>query len=345
MDYFNSFLEYFVQEENNEIEVSKEIEVDKKMVIKKLNNFNPKEKLKKFKPGTVKSITTTKFSKIFNREFSRFLVNVYDFSQDDKTFCSVNQEGIHSLNFSNVDYNSYLNKKYILEIFNGNEYFLTSYFIKNKDDFKELKLDNKKIYFFKLTHGAGSYNVGVAQGKKLMTNLNRMSDKYPLIIQEGCENIRLNNGKKEDERLLVLIIKKKEDIKYFFYNKSVVRQCIKKFNPNELKDEIYLTNNYRNKGQCKKFIKDIEINPVKKLLESIIPLIPINKTLKHHTELLLLGFDIIFTQDGTPKVIEINNDPILCNSPENKKMHYQMFTEIYEYLINQKEFENFIKVL
>lgn len=362
MDFLNSFLEYLVPEEEETVEKfldnTKNKVNNKNDAIKKLKNFNKNKKtnenIKTDKNNEnktdnnktvkyIKSITKHKYNRILNNHFTNFLINNYNFTSDNNTFCTVNNKGKHSLNFSNVHYKTYLQKKYIMEIFNGNPYFLKSYFIDNKKEFDELKLEDK-IYFFKLTYGAGSYNVGVAKGKKLMTNLQRLSGKFPLIIQEGCENIRLNNGKKEDERVYVLILKFKDKIEYYFYNKSLVRQCVKNFNSKEFREDIYLTNNSKNNGQSKKYFKDIEKESMKKLFKSILPLIPINKTLEHESELLLLGFDIIFNNNNEPRVIEVNNDPMLCNNPLTKKIHYEMFTEIYEYLINKKSFKKFINV-
>ena len=296
---------------------------------------NPTHKFSKNHLTTNIGIST---SKLFNRGFLEYL-SFYGFSLNKNaanTFItSGNKTGSYSLNFSNINVNSHINKVSLTKWCNYSPYYPKSFLLENKSQLNRLNLNQNQMYFVKPARGEGSKNIGISYGKNI-TLRPEIINKTPLIFQQDVENPRLQNGCKQDERIYVLFIKTNQ-IKTYLYKKGMVRTSkFKLTNKVSIKSHFTLPCNV-GKVSTKELKEKIEVDLIKPLIKDIsskvIPHLTQKLDYNHKAEFWLTGWDIIFDTNNHPWLLEINPTPNQCESYFARTVHYPIYQEILDMIV------------
>ena len=277
-------------------------------------------------------------SQLFNKGFLEFM-HFYGFHQNTKlknTFItSGNKSGKYSLNFSNTNINNHINKVSLTKWCSKSPYYPNSFLIENKEQLKNLQLNNNKMYFVKPARGEGSKNIAISIGKNLQMRPEIIKNT-PLIFQQNVDNLRLFNNRKQDERIYVLFIKT-NTIKTYLYKKGMVRTSLFPYTKKiSIKSHFTLPCNV-GKVSEKKIKSEIEINRIKPLIKDIasklIPHLTQKLDYNHKAEFWLTGWDIIFDTNNHPWLLEINPTPNQCESYFARTLHYQIYQEILDIIM------------
>ena len=154
--------------------------------------------------------------------------------------------------------------------------------------YKEAPLENK-YYFIKAPKGSRSNTISFCRGRQLLIDRGGFKD-FPVIIQEEISP-KLDDGYKVDYRVWCLVVNKKP----YLYKKCMVKKCDSKFSRQD--PEGLFTNGLKNGRTTTLINTPKNFDPL--VFDSF-------NLIKHKVpNQSVLGYDIIFDEDGKCWILEI----------------------------------------
>lgn len=284
---------------------------------------------------------------------------LYDYSSNDKNSKIKNM----------IDEIFFLDNKYEMSrYFNKHPFSYTpnSILINNKDELKNIKLQNDKLYFLKTgeysvfgnkisyekSEGHSGKGVFVIKKENEKWIGSKMKNRNKYVLQDGVENMLLNDGRKFDVRTHVLFLKIDNRFKMYMWHDSYLRICVNKYDEKSLKNNDHLTNVHR-----QHFKENFDFNKNQKLLSDLPEYDKINANIKNACKELFLsinqnlkiqadkrpsmwivGLDFIIDNDLKPWLLEINHNPGFMgeqNQKKYKKINYSAMVDFADLILEK----------
>ena len=243
-----------------------------------------------------------------------------------------------------------LENKYNLSLFLKNKnYYPKTYLYDNINKFIP---NDDNIWFVKKCsyRSFGGNGLNIANGYESLLSLIKNDEKY--IIQKNIDNLLLFNGVKGDFRVYYLVIFYKNKLNFYLYRHGFVKLAKEKFDSKNLSKSTYVTNSTQIKKDddvnVRSLVFDENFNNYMLLYSKIREVfVDVSFELKdkfpkyysssYNLEYQLCGPDIVFTNDYTPYLMELNpNFPayLYKNSSEITNLKQKMANIISKNLID-----------
>ena len=285
--------------------------------------------------------------------------NIYDYSSNDKN------SRIKNI----IDEIFFLDNKYeMARFFQKHPYSYTpnSVLVPTRESIKQIKTEKDKTYFLKSgeysvygnkasydkSQGHSGKGVFVIQDRNNKWMVSKMKQRNKYVLQDGVENMMLNEGRKFDIRTHALFLKVGNRFKMYMWHNSYLRICVNEYNPNSLNEGDHLTNIHR-----QHFKEGFDYNKNQKLLSDLPEYEEINKNIKdackelfyslntnlkinvdENPAMWIVGLDFIIDNNLKPWLIEVNHNPGYLgeqNMRKYTKINYNSMVDLADNILEK----------